>query len=60
MNANESLIEYVADRPGHDKRYAMSADKIINELNWTTKYNLSDGLDETIEWIKNHENRIQL
>lgn len=60
MNADESLIEYVTDRPGHDSRYATSIIKMKRELNWSPEYNLSDGLNETIEWIKKHENRIQL
>ena len=58
MNADESLIEYVTDRPGHDARYATSILKIKRELKWVPEYNLSDGLNETIEWIKRHENRI--
>ena len=58
MNANESLIEYVTDRPGHDARYATSILKIKRELMWVPEYDLSDGLNETIEWIKRHENRI--
>lgn len=60
MNVNESFIEYVTDRPGHDARYATSILKIKRELKWRPKYDLSDGLNETIEWIKKYENRIQL
>jgi dTDP-glucose 4,6-dehydratase len=60
MNADEDLIEYVNDRPGHDARYSTSIIKMKHELKWMPKYNLSDGLNETIEWVKNNENRIQL
>ena len=58
MNVDETFIEHVADRPGHDTRYATSIMKIKKHLNWNPMYSLSDGLDETIEWIKNNENRI--
>tara|TARA_Y100001968_G_scaffold307221_2_gene324848 strand:- start:34583 stop:35593 length:1011 start_codon:yes stop_codon:yes gene_type:complete len=52
--AYSDLIEYVKDRPGHDKRYAIDATKIKTELGWNPKTNLHDGLIKTIEWyIKN-------
>jgi dTDP-glucose 4,6-dehydratase len=60
MNADESLIEYVNDRPGHDARYSMSIDTMKTEFDWKPRHSLVEGLDETIEWMKNHENRIQL
>lgn len=53
-----NMVEYVKDRPGHDARYSISTDKIKKEFDWKPKYTLSDGLDETIEWVKNHENRV--
>lgn len=58
MNADETLIQYVNDRPGHDARYATSIIKMKHELKWTPQYNLSDGLDETIDWVKKNENRV--
>ncbi|MBL8097817.1 MAG: dTDP-glucose 4,6-dehydratase [Anaerolineales bacterium] len=45
-----SLIEHVPDRPGHDRRYAMNIDKIKNELGWSPKHTLANGLRETVEW----------
>ena len=44
-----SLIDYVADRPGHDRRYAIDASLIENELGWTPQHKFEDGLRETIE-----------
>lgn len=48
MNADRSLIEHVTDRLGHDVRYSTDISKIKNELGWSPKYSLSNGLDETI------------
>jgi dTDP-glucose 4,6-dehydratase len=45
-----SLIRYVADRPGHDRRYAMDITKIRRDLDWAPRHSLSDGLQETVEW----------
>ncbi len=44
------LIQFVADRPGHDLRYAINTTKIKNELEWKPQYNLTEGLRETIYW----------
>jgi dTDP-glucose 4,6-dehydratase len=52
MGKSEDMIEYVADRPGHDQRYAMSHEKISNELGWQPKYKLDETLKEMIEWYK--------
>lgn len=46
----ESLIEYVADRPGHDRRYAIDSTKIQNELGWKPVYNFDDAIQKTVEW----------
>ncbi|MBX4187437.1 MAG: dTDP-glucose 4,6-dehydratase [Candidatus Doudnabacteria bacterium] len=48
----ESLIEFVADRPGHDLRYAIDAGKIEKELGWQPKVNFEDGIKLTIDWYK--------
>ena len=47
---HESLITYVADRPGHDLRYAIDADKIARELGWTPEETFESGIEKTIEW----------
>lgn len=46
----ESLITYVADRKGHDKRYAIDPTKIHNELGWLPETNFQDGIKKTIKW----------
>ncbi|WP_029192301.1 dTDP-glucose 4,6-dehydratase [Paenibacillus harenae] len=51
----ESLITYVKDRLGHDRRYAIDADKIRNELGWKPMYNYEDGIKETIRWYLNNQ-----
>ena len=48
----ESLIEHIKDRPGHDARYALDASKIREELGWSIKYNISDGMKATIDWYR--------
>ena len=50
-----SLIEYVADRPGHDRRYAINSSKINKDLNWQAKYKFNEGLAETVQWYLNNE-----
>jgi len=44
------LITYVADRPGHDKRYAIDANKIAHDLGWKPQENFESGLRKTVEW----------
>ena len=51
---HSQLIEYVKDRPGHDRRYAMNISKIQAELGWQPKHNLEDGLRSTVEWYLNN------
>jgi dTDP-glucose 4,6-dehydratase len=46
----ERLIQYVQDRPGHDRRYAIDATKIQNELGWRPQQNLQSGLEATVRW----------
>lgn len=49
----ESLLSYVQDRPGHDRRYALNCEKIKDELGWRPLISLEDGLRQTIDWYKN-------
>lgn len=51
----ESLVSYVQDRPGHDRRYALNCKKIETELGWRPSISLEDGLRQTIDWYQNHE-----
>jgi dTDP-glucose 4,6-dehydratase len=44
------LIEYVTDRPGHDRRYAIDARRIRDELDWTPAYDFSAGIAQTVDW----------
>jgi dTDP-glucose 4,6-dehydratase len=48
----ETLLSYVSDRPGHDRRYALNSTKIEAELGWQPKIPLEDGIRQTIEWYK--------
>jgi dTDP-glucose 4,6-dehydratase len=48
------LIRFVADRPGHDRRYAMDIRKMRMELNWQPRYTLTSGLLKTVEWYLSH------
>ena len=52
MGKGEELIEYVKDRPGHDRRYAIDSSKIKKELGWEPEYSLEQGLKDTIEWYQ--------
>jgi dTDP-glucose 4,6-dehydratase len=54
LNRDESYIEYVADRLGHDFRYAIDASKIKNDLGWSPKYNFETGITKTIEFYKSN------
>ena len=50
----QSLISHVQDRPGHDRRYALTCDKIERDLGWKPAISLDDGLRQTIEWYRNN------
>jgi dTDP-glucose 4,6-dehydratase len=50
----ESLIEYVTDRPGHDRRYALSSAKIMTETGWVPRMQFEQGLSATVTWYKDH------
>lgn len=50
----EDLIQYVTDRLGHDRRYAIDSTKIRNELGWEPLYTFDTGMEETIQWYQEH------
>lgn len=52
LGETEDLIEFVTDRPGHDRRYALSTSKISSELGWTAVVALEEGLARTVEWYR--------
>jgi len=54
IGKTESLIEYVKDRPGHDRRYAIDNTKITNQLGWSPVYTFEAGMRETIDWYLNN------
>jgi dTDP-glucose 4,6-dehydratase len=54
LGKSEDLIEFVADRPGHDRRYALATSKIERELGWRPEVDLAAGLARTVEWYRAH------
>ncbi|EGG36342.1 dTDP-glucose 4,6-dehydratase [Paenibacillus sp. HGF5] len=52
LNKPETLIQHIKDRPGHDRRYAINADKIRKELGWAPQYHYESGIRETIRWYQ--------
>ncbi|MGQ9508298.1 MAG: dTDP-glucose 4,6-dehydratase [Thermodesulfobacteriota bacterium] len=50
-----SLIRFVSDRPGHDRRYAIDFSKIEKELGWVPKVSFEEGIDRTIRWYQEHQ-----
>ncbi|TZF89183.1 dTDP-glucose 4,6-dehydratase [Cognatilysobacter lacus] len=53
--ARESLISFVADRPGHDRRYAIDAGKIERELGWTPTVTFEQGIAQTVDWYLDNQ-----
>lgn len=56
---HKSLIQFVADRPGHDRRYAMDITKIRRELDWKPRHSLESGLLKTVEWYLSHPDWVE-
>lgn len=54
MGKPESLIRHVTDRPGHDRRYALDSSKMMKELGWRPTISLDEGLQQTVDWYRNH------
>ncbi len=59
VGKDESVIEYVKDRAGHDKRYAIDFSKIKNELGWEPEIDFETGLKELIDWYKNNQEWVE-
>jgi len=59
LNKPESLIQYVEDRLGHDRRYAIDSSKIQNELGWKPETKFEDGIKQTVEWYINNQDWIK-
>jgi dTDP-glucose 4,6-dehydratase len=55
LGKSESLIKYVQDRLGHDRRYAIDSNKIQSELGWQPKHTFETGIRSTIDWYKNNQ-----
>lgn len=56
LGKTEDLIEYVKDRPGHDRRYAIDSSKIQNELGWKPKFKFEEAIQKTITWYLENKN----
>ena len=50
LDKSEELITYVKDRPGHDRRYAIDAGKIMKSLNWKPSVVFEEGMEKTVKW----------
>lgn len=55
LGKSESLIQYVKDRPGHDRRYAIDPTKIHRELGWLPETSFEEGIQRTIQWYLDHK-----
>ncbi len=56
LGKEETLIKYVKDRPGHDRRYAIDNTKIASQLGWQPKYTFEQGMKTTINWYVENSN----
>ncbi len=52
--AEESLMEHVTDRPGHDRRYSLSSAKLQEQLGWEAKVHFAEGLEQTVAWYRDN------
>lgn len=58
IGKSEGLIQFVEDRLGHDRRYAIDNTKITNELGWTPSYTFEQGIEKTIDWYLNNGSKV--
>jgi dTDP-glucose 4,6-dehydratase len=56
---SEGLITYVTDRAGHDKRYAIDASKLEEELGWTPSITFEEGLSKTLDWYLENQDWVE-
>jgi len=52
---DSSLLEHVTDRPGHDRRYSLSSEKLRSELGWEPRVRFAEGLERTVAWYRENE-----
>ena len=52
--SDDSLIEHVTDRPGHDRRYSLSSEKLRSELGWEAQVRFAEGLKRTVDWYRDN------
>jgi dTDP-glucose 4,6-dehydratase len=57
--ARESLIAFVKDRPGHDRRYAIDASKLQSELGWSPSVTFEQGIARTVDWYLDHQSWVK-
>ena len=57
MQKDESMIEFVKDRPGHDFRYSTDITKVKNTLGWSPRFTLDAAIIQTIEWYESNRNK---
>lgn len=55
LGGTDDLLQFVADRPGHDRRYAINSSKITKELGWQPAVDLEAGLAQTVAWYREHD-----
>lgn len=55
LGMSEEMVEYVADRPGHDRRYAINCSRLRQNLGWSPQMSFGDGLQKTVTWYQAHE-----
>lgn len=59
LHRSRTLIRFVADRPGHDRRYAIDSSKLENALGWNAKWEFASGLLHTIQWYEGHRGWVE-